>query len=171
MDNFSLGEQFEQNPFAQFVQGGQGGGQPQGQPMPQGGGMPAGLAGGQGGQAPVTGGPQEGAGASPASGMDPAELQRMQAMQDPKQNPLLPGANPGGSKFLVGAIQQLQGYIAEETDRDEIAIGRSIIQLLTRLIAKDQDKQNQKLATIASAQESPTSGGGAPQAGPTEPGY
>jgi hypothetical protein len=75
-----------------------------------------------------------------------AQLQQLQDQQDPKKNQMLPGANPGGSKFLLGAIQQIQGYIAESTERDEIAIGRSIIQLLTRLVDKDQKKMAEKIA-------------------------
>lgn len=67
--------------------------------------------------------------------------------QDPNKNQLLPGANPGNSKYLLGAIQQIQGFIANSTERDEIAIGRSLIQLLTRLVSKDQEKMNAQLTS------------------------
>lgn len=139
---FSLGEEFEGNPFEGILRGGQ-----QGE-------MPGGAS--QGGQ------PQ-----------DPeAEMKRLQEMQDPKRNQLLQGANPGQSKYLLGAIQQIQGFIAESTERDEIAIGRSIIQLLTRLVAKDQKRLADKLASDNQAAQQPPAPsmpggmpGGAPQGG------
>lgn len=139
-EQFSLGQQFDSNPFEGMFGGG-GQGAPQG--MPQGGGQP-----------PVSGGPAE----EQAEGemdMDPAQIAKMQAMQDPRQNPLLPGANPGGSKFLVGAIQQLHGYIGESTDRNEIATARAIISLLTKLIDKDQQKQNERIAGANQQKETP----------------
>lgn len=119
-EDFSLGDEFNQNPFTQIS-----GGQPAAKPamMMQ---------------------PQGPAGAQPQQ-MDPQSMQQMMMMQDPKQNQLAPGANPGTTKFLIGAVQQLQGYIAESTDRDEIAIARSIIQLLTKLVDKDQASQAEKL--------------------------
>lgn len=144
---FSLGEEFDSNPFEQFAQRSQASQT----------------------QAP-TGGEQPGAEQDPE-----AEMQRMQEMQDPKKNQLLPGANPGGSKFLVGAIQQLQGYIGESTERDEIAIARSLIQLLTKLVSKDQQRLADKIAGDNQSAQAPTMpqmpggmGGGQPQEAPQE---
>lgn len=119
---FSLGDHFDQNPFEGILNKQQ--------------------------AAPA---PEAGQGAMQGQEIDPQAVEQYQQMQDPKHNPLLPGANPGGSKFLVGAIQQLQGYIGESTERDEIAIARAVIRLLTKLIDKDQETQDEKV------------GGGEPQ--------
>lgn len=98
---------------------------------------------------------------APQQPQDPqAQIQALQDQQDPKKNQLLPGANPGTSKFLLGAIQQLQGFIADSTERDEIAIGRSVIQLLTRLVAKDQQRQSEQISGANQPQ--------APAQGPTQ---
>lgn len=149
---FSLGQQFDTNPFESITQGigrQQAG---QGQPMTQGG-QPAPQEAGQGAMQPM----------------------------DPKQDQFQRGSNPGGSKFLLGAVQQLQNYIAESTERDEIAIARSVVQLLTKLIAKEQQKFNDQLAggdqgAAAGAQPTPQAAPQqgaqqAPQAGSQGQGY
>lgn len=142
--DFSLGEEFDQNPFEAIVNGGQAQA-PQGMGVPQEGEE-------QGGYAQIPPGMEE---AAQMGGVMPEEDDQLQK-----------GAGAGSSKFLLGAAQQLQGYIAESTERDEIAIARSILQLLTKLIDRDQQKLTEKLDQ-APQQPQPSMGGmmGAMQGG------
>ena len=84
--------------------------------------------------------------------MQGGEQNQQQPQIDPKTGqPIIPpdqtqeGIATGNSKFLVSAIQSLQGFIQASSDRDEIATGRSIIALLSRLIEKDQTQEAAKL--------------------------
>lgn len=108
-----------QNPFTAILKGGAA---PTAQPMPQ-----------MAPQGPAQGG-----------GMAPQMMKAMQGGQMP-QDQTQQGANPGTSKFLMQAMQALHGFIGESQDRQEIAIGRSIMQLLSRLIERDQQVQSQQL--------------------------
>lgn len=114
-----------ENPFASLLASFGQGASPQdamaGGPMAQGL-----MQGGQGGQAPTEYDPQTG-----------------QPIMPPDQTQ--PGTMTGNSKFLVQAINALQGYIQASGDRDEIATGRSIIALLSRLIEQDQTNEAAKL--------------------------
>ena len=51
------------------------------------------------------------------------------------------GKNPSATKSLTQAISALQQFIAQSTDHDDIALGRNLIKLITRLIAKAEDAQ------------------------------
>lgn len=66
--------------------------------------------------------------------------------EEQPEDQLNPGQNPGSTKFLMGAINSLENYIKQSTDRDEIATSRSIIMLLGRLIQKDQQNMTNKLS-------------------------
>lgn len=128
---FSLGNgEFDQNPFAALLAQAQGGGQPQPQPGAE-----------QGGFQQVPQGMEEAA--------------AMGGVMAPEDDQLQKGGGAGASKFLLGAAQQLQGYISESTERDEIAIARSILQLLTKLIDRDQEAMTARLES----QQAPQAGG------------
>lgn len=60
------------------------------------------------------------------------------------QDATLPGQNPGVSKNLMSAMQQLHGAITVMTDPQEIQMIRSIIVLLNQLIQRDQQVQAQQ---------------------------
>lgn len=122
--------QFDQNPFeAIFAQGAGQGAEPQsGSAMPQ---MGGGL---------------------PPMGQADVEAQESQAMgqqPDPAEDDSQKGVNPGGTKFVLGAIQQLNNFITDATDRSDIATVRSVITLLTRLIQKDQERQSALQSQLA----------------------
>lgn len=136
---FSLGSQFDGNPFESLGGGGGSPGQDQsaGQVSPQ---------------------PQQ----QEQPQMTP-EMMKAVGM-DPTQDQTVRGSNPGGSKFLLGALQQLQGYIGESQDRDEIAIARSLMQLITKLIDRDQTSQSDKLA--AGGDQAQPGGAPTPQPAP-----
>jgi hypothetical protein len=85
------------------------------------------------GGAPI--GPPTGAGQAPGI---PGAQQPDVANQDAS----FPGANPGVTKNLLGALSQLHAAIGPMTDPDEIRMIRSIILMLTQLIQKDQEQQN-----------------------------
>jgi hypothetical protein len=113
----------DQNPFAEILaQLKQQGGQPQ---LPTAGGADAATA------------PQGGQQLPPNMTIGPDG--QPQEVPDATQ----PGVNPGTTKFLLGALQQLQQFIGAASDRDEIAVARSVIMLLTKLISSDQEKQGQ----------------------------
>lgn len=121
-EEFSV-EGFDGNPFESILASLKGG-QPQGQPSP-------------------SQGPQQ-APTAPQSALQGAQGQ-MPNVLDPKANQLNPGANPGMSKYLTGAVAQLQNFIAESTNKDEIMTARGIISLLSRLIQDEQTKKSEEL--------------------------
>lgn len=101
-------------------------------------------------------------GAAQGAEFDPATGMPMEEDQTQK------GVATGTSKYLIGAIGQLQQYIAQATDRDEIATARSIISLLSRLIDKDQQTEGTKLQQqpqpgMGAGMPSEEMGGGQPQ--------
>jgi hypothetical protein len=51
------------------------------------------------------------------------------------------GQNPGTSKFVIQAMQAMQGAMAEATDPEEIQMLRQILQLLVKIVDMDQSKQ------------------------------
>ena len=58
---------------------------------------------------------------------------------------LQPGKTGDNTKPLLGAIQQLHGYIAASTDPGTIQLVRNLISALTQLVARDQ-KASEQLA-------------------------
>lgn len=72
------------------------------------------------------------------------------------------GQNPGTSKMLMSALQQLHAFITAASDPNEIAIVRSIIILLNQLIQRDQVNQGQKTTQMQAAAQAPQPGQGAP---------
>lgn len=54
---------------------------------------------------------------------------------------LAQGKNPSATKSLVQAVNALQAYVAASTNPDDIALGRNLIKLITRLITKAEDQQ------------------------------
>jgi len=106
------------------------------QPTPE---AMAAMGGGQPGGGPEVGG--MGGGQQAIQKTQQIDPQTGQPIEDQTQK----GTLTGTSKFLVGAIQQLQGYLQASDDRDDIATGRSVITLLTRLIDKDQQSETSKL--------------------------
>jgi len=103
-------------------------------------GILASLGGGSSLGASPTGGTTQGPSAMPnPAGGSQGGANRMatQAQEDVTQK----GVNPGGSKFLIGALQQMNNFITESTDPREITIARNIISILNSLIKMDQAKQ------------------------------
>jgi hypothetical protein len=70
------------------------------------------------------------------------------AQQPDIEDAAMPGQNPGVSKNLMGAMNQLHGAITQMTDPQEIRMVRSIIVLLNQLIQRDQEVQNQRTGTM-----------------------
>lgn len=110
---------------------------------------------GQGGQQPQ-GMPQ-----APQTPIQPGQegMGEDQMMQDQLQ----PGVNPSSTKFLSQAINALQQFITQADDRDSILIGRNIVQLLAKLIEKEEGKQSEQLGAGGPAM-------GQPEAAPAMPG-
>lgn len=90
---------------------------------------------GQGGGAPMGGGQ-----APQAQGGMPSDA--MEGMED---NQMMKGKNPDSSQALIGATKMLQNFISDSTDSTDIATARSIIMLIARLIAKQQEKMSSQL--------------------------
>lgn len=130
MQDNILGEQFNQNPFANILA------QIQSQNQPSGG--------------AVGGVPSE-----PSGGMH--QMPNGQMMPNSQMpgtmggqgksppNQLRSGEDTSSSPMLLGAVQSLQKYITQEDNSDNIMIARSVIALLTKLIAKDQEEQTAKI--------------------------
>lgn len=53
---------------------------------------------------------------------------------------LQPGKTGDGAKFLMGAIQQLHGYLGYSTEPQEIEMLRNLINIITQLLSRDQEK-------------------------------
>lgn len=62
-----------------------------------------------------------------------------------KSNQLEYGQNPDRTGFLVSAIQQLENYIKNSTQKDEISTVRGLISLLSQLVNKDQQSMAAEL--------------------------
>lgn len=122
------GFNFDQNPFEQIVggQAPQGVGGPAGMPM---GVPPQALQAMQGGQPQA---PQQ----MPGGAMGAEETQMPEDVTQP-------GINPGGTKPLIVAMQNLHAFITDANDPTDISTVRSIMSLLTRLINNDQQRQTQ----------------------------
>ncbi len=116
---------FSQNPFSDVLSG-MGGSQP-GQQM--GGQMPPMMPQGQTQQPQPQGGGAEG---TPGTANMP-------------EDQLVRGSNPGNTRFLLGAVQQLENFVKQSTDRNEILTVRGIITLLSQLISNDQKNMAGKL--------------------------
>jgi len=88
-----------------------------------------------------------------------APVQQPVQPENPEDVPeaLQPGKTGDSTKFLIGSIQQLHNFIAQNTEPRTISTVRQIIGLLTKLIDEDQAQAAQVL----------TSGVPAPQ--PTSP--
>lgn len=145
-----------QNPFMQMLQKMQSQGAPQSPNQNQ----PGMMASAKQGANPVgaTPAPQAGGQASGLAGVKQPGLPGM----EPDATQL--GANPGTTKGLLGASQQLHQVIAQLTDPQEIQQIRAILIVLQALIVKDQQNQNAKTGQNPSGQ--PPQG---PQAGPPTP--
>ena len=78
-------------------------------------------------------------------GQSPSQPQGNPQSAMPEEDQFQKGVNPDNTKFLVSAIQQLENYVAQSTERDEIATARGIISLLSRLIANSQKRMSQDL--------------------------
>jgi hypothetical protein len=95
--------------------------------------------------------PQGGPQASPGAPQGPQSPDPM----NPKANQLTPGANPGMSKYLSTAIAQLQSFIAESTNRDEIMTARGVISLLSQLVQDEQTRKADELQVTPQPQQAP----------------
>ena len=83
------------------------------------------------------GGPTQG-------GPTPQQMQQGGMMGKPIKTPpdqTAYGETSGGTPFLTQAIKAMENFLKESTDTEEIAMGRSIVGMLSRLIANDQEKQ------------------------------
>jgi hypothetical protein len=115
------------------------------------------------------GGPPGGAPGGQASALAQAQGAGGMAPQQPEiEDAAIPGKNPGISKNLLGAMNQLHGAITQMTDPQEIRMIRSIIVLLNHLIQQDQEVQNQRTGSMTPAQPGQSQLGG--QGGPQAPG-
>lgn len=126
---------FEGNPFEALLGGG---GAPAQNGAPQGG-IPQGVA-----SAP-TPAPEQAAQSALAAAT--AGQQAQVGGQVPAGGPGVPepsqfdkDVSTGGTRPLLGAVQQLENFIKGSTDRDAIMTSRAIIALLTKLIARDQEE-------------------------------
>lgn len=136
----------DQNPF-EAILAGMGGAQGQ---APQG--MPAGM---PQGMPPM--GPGEG---SPA-GMP----QLPQGGPQMPGQPPMPGQDPkGGTKFLISALQNLHQYLGAAQDEVDVAAVRGLIQIMTRLISRDQENMMKNSQPPMGG--TPPMPGGAPQGMP-----
>lgn len=108
---------FQGNPFMQSM----GGGAPQGGP--------------QAPQSPM--GEEQAPDVEPATAMGQGEAA--------EEDQLAKGQNPDKTRFLMGAVQSLEKFITETTDREDIMIARGIISAISRLIARDQETMSSML--------------------------
>jgi len=60
-------------------------------------------------------------------------------------NQLNRGDSGGNSQYLVAVLQNLNKYVTDETKPENISIARGLIQLVTKLIAKEQEELSAKL--------------------------
>lgn len=119
--------EFQENPYLSMIRGGQSG-------APQGGQMGGQMMGGQQPSQPGQGAPQGGQMMGPAG-------KKMEMPEDQMSW----GETGDSSRELVSAINSLENFIKKSTERDTIGTARSIIMLLTRLMAKDQEINTSKL--------------------------
>lgn len=117
--------EFQSNPYMDMLGGGaqQGGGIP-----------PQGM--------PQQGMPQGGEMANPNQSMGQAEAQGTTGQI---QSQLNQGQNPDNLKPLMGAVQQLERFISQSTDRESMMIVRGIIAALSRVIARSQESSMEEL--------------------------
>lgn len=97
------------------------------------------------------------------NGMGPAGMGQG---QDASQGQAPAQADPTKTKFLISAMQNLHSYIAANQDPTEVAIARSIIQLVTKLIARDQQTQQ---GAVPAQPEQPQAGMPAQPSQPGQP--
>ncbi len=85
--------------------------------------------------------------AAPQGGQGPTPQQMQQGgvmgkpMVKTPPNQMDYGAVGGTTPALTSALQAMQKFLAESQDATEIALGRSIIALISKLIDADQQKQ------------------------------
>lgn len=114
------------NPFASLMAQLQGGGQPQ----PQ--------------QAPA---PQQ----MPQPKVQGSSQQQTAEQMGPKQ--LMEGQEGTGSKFLMQALQGIQGYIQMSTDPQKIQMLRQLSTVFTNLLANEQEEAQQELQNMPGSSE------------------
>jgi hypothetical protein len=93
------------------------------------------LQGGGGGMPPMDAGPMMAT--QPAAPQGPKIGPDGKPLPDVTQR----GQNPGTSKFVVQAMQAMQGALAEATDPQEIQMLRQILSMLVKVVDEDQKRQ------------------------------
>ena len=71
---------------------------------------------------------------------------------------LQPGKTGDGVKFLMSAIQGLHGYLGYSTDPQEVEMLRNLINIVTQLMTRDQEKASQAMAQGQPTQTAPQQG-------------
>lgn len=126
---------FKENPYSLILGDAVGTSQTMGQPAQQG--MPQEAPQEMGGEQMSQQAPQQ---TQQPTGQPTGQPQAGGEMMEEEENQFAKGQNPDKGKPLMGAIQALENYITSSDDRDEILTARAIIGLLTKLMAKDQEK-------------------------------
>lgn len=111
-------------------------------------------------------GPMGGQGASQPAPQQPAPRQQQipgstqqQTMMEQIPEQLQPGKEGTGSKFLLGAIQNIQGYISMATDPQKIRMLRQLINVFVSLLAQEQESAMSELGDAESTGEDMGEGG------------
>ena len=118
----------EQNPFLELLA----------QRRTQGGQQPQGDMSGIGGQDAM----MPGLGIAEQMMQQPESSQQNQPL-DPTSASTQKGQTGDTTKFLTQAMSAIHNFLAQSTDRGNVAIGRSIIGLLSQLIMRDQQRAGQ----------------------------
>ena len=81
--------------------------------------------------------------------MPDGQMMQNSQMQGAGQNmmpeALQPGKTGDGVKFLMSAIQGLHGYLGYSTDPQEVSMLRNLINIVTQLMTRDQEKATQAM--------------------------
>lgn len=79
----------------------------------------------------------------------------------------MPGETADSTKPLIQAMNALHGFIAQSTDKQDIAVVRSLMILLGKVIQKDQEKsmQSDQQGAAPAGGAMPPMGGGMPPMG------
>lgn len=115
---------FTSNPFAQIIGGEAGGSMPS--PSQS---MPA--------QSP----PSMPAMSQSQQGMSKEGMQE----EVQEQTQLDKGVSGGATKYLMGAVNQIERFLAESTDKEDLMMGRAIVTAISKLMSKDQERLSEEL--------------------------
>lgn len=84
---------------------------------------------------------QQGPQAMPQQKIPGSSMQQTaEQFQNPMEEQMMPGKEGTGSKFLLGAIQNIQGYIQMSTNPQKIQMLRQLVQVFTNMLAQEQQE-------------------------------